>query len=128
RLRGGFVASWPEDLDLDQQPVQAGKWLADTLSHHHLDCRQVAVVLPRAQCVLRRLELPNVPNEELPDVVRLQAAVASSIPLDRLMLDYLVLPTVEGETGRSVLTATINRDHYNALLAVTKAAGLECVS
>ena len=46
-----------------------------------------------------------IPDDELPDIVRMQAATKSPTPLDRLRLDFVPLPN-RGE-GREVLLATI---------------------
>jgi hypothetical protein len=72
--------------------------------------RQALLVVPRDVVVLRQFEIPPVPPEELPDLVRFQAATKFSTPAEELNLDYIPFsPRAEG-MGRSVLAASIDKD------------------
>lgn len=128
RLRKGFVAAWPDEIDAAEEPQRAGQWLKEQLQRAGIASRQVAVVLPREECVIRRLDLPDAPDEELADLVRFQAATASSVPLERLLLDFLPLPRIEGTAGRVALLASVMKDRIDPLRAACEAAGLELLS
>src|SRR5436190_12528976 len=62
-------ASNPED-----STASAGSLLKERLAALKINTRQTAVIVGRDAVVLRRLELPAVPDNELPDMVRFQAA------------------------------------------------------
>jgi hypothetical protein len=89
---------------------------------------EVLVVLPREDSVVRNLELPMAPSEEVPTLVRFQAAAKSSISLDQLLLDYLPLPPREDGSGLDVLMSTVPVKFVNHIQAVLTAAGLELAS
>ena len=101
----------------------AGGWLKDQLRTAGIGGKRVAVVLPRQAVVLRTLALPDVPDDELPDLVRMQAATKSSMPLEKVRLDFVPLPG--SAEGRSVLLATATATMIESIVARLKAAGLE---
>jgi len=103
-----------------------GKWLRQELAAHRLSAKRAAIVLPRSAAILRKLSLPQVPDEELPDLVRMQAATKSATPLDRLRLDFVPLPS-RGE-GREALLITVPAKTVDDLVAAVRAAGLEPAS
>jgi Tfp pilus assembly protein PilN len=100
-----------------------GDWLKSQLAGRRLAGKRVAVVLPRSAAVFRKLTLPDLPDDELPDVVRMQAATKSATPLDRLRLDFVPLPR-RGE-GREALLATVPAKTIDDLLTTLRGAGLE---
>ena len=108
----------------DADPAAVGRWLKAELSARGLGGRDAAVVLPRSAAVVRRLTVPNVPEEELPDLVRLQAATKVATPLDKLRIDYVPVPG-GGAAGRDVLFASVPAESCDTLAATLKAAGLE---
>ncbi len=120
-----FVLEWPEGSHPSEQPQLAGSWLKEELRRHGVTAVQVTVALPREDAVVRPLDLPDAPDSELPELVRFQAATKSTVPLDRLCLDYLPLPKQPGAAGRTVLMATIPRPLADRIRAVVEAAGLE---
>jgi Tfp pilus assembly protein PilN len=103
-----------------------GKWLKAGLAANRISGKRAAIVLPRSAAILRKLALPQVPDEELPDLVRMQAATKSSTPLDRLKLDFVPIPQ-RGE-GRETLLATIPAKIGDEVVAAVRAAGLEPIS
>lgn len=124
RVRRCFNFDIPEGIDLEEEPQRAGEWLAASLKEAGVGTDEVLVVLPREAIVVRRLELPNAPDAELPDLVRFQAATKSSTPLDKLALDYVPIPVEEGATSRQVLMMTVDGARLKAIRQVLAAAGL----
>lgn len=89
--------------------------------------RQVLVVIPREVAVFRQFELPAVPADELPDLVRFQAATRFSTPVDELVIDYIPFaPRVEG-MGHSVLAASLDKDLLERWRKGCELAGLQLV-
>ena len=120
-----FRLAWPADLDPDAAPDRAGNWLKEELHRRGVSVDDVLISLPREEAVVRRLELPNAPDDELPDLVRMQAATKSSSSLDQLLLDFLPLPREAGTAGREVLMTTIPSADGARLRKALQAAGLE---
>ncbi len=128
RVRKCFQLAWPEDLSLTEQPRQVGEWLKAELARLGIGGRQTLVALAREDAVVRQLELPNAPDEELPDLVRFQAATKSTLPLDQLLLDFVPLPPRAGMDGREVLMTTISTQFAGRIRTLVEAAGLELAS
>ncbi len=91
------------------------EWFAHYLAEKHITTKQVIVTLPRESVVVRRLELPDAPDEELPLMVRFQAAAKSSLSLDDLAMDFIPLPRREGVATREVLLAMVPRSMVAAI-------------
>ena len=119
---------WPQAIDRETDAPTLGDWLRRELSKAGFAATDAIIVLPREDVVTRRLELPNAPDEELPEIVRFQAAAKTTTPMDQLALDFVPLPALEGEQLRPALMATIDRKRLEHLRAVCTAAGLELKS
>lgn len=120
RIHSGFNVDWPE-----QGPT--ANWLRETLRRFNVNARQVALALPREDVVLRLLELPQVSDDEMPTLVRFQAAARSAQSLDQLLLDYLPLPVRPGVAQREVWLATTPLTTVDPIRALLSEAGLELV-
>ncbi|MFM9966661.1 MAG: hypothetical protein ACKV2Q_36245 [Planctomycetaceae bacterium] len=127
RVRKGFLLEWPEGKSPAADVPAAGSWLAGQFASLGLTAKSVLVTLPREDAIVRVLEVPNVPDAELPNVVKFQAAAKSARQLDTLLLDFLPLPPREGVAGREVLVATIGREILDSLRLVLSRTGCELV-
>ena len=120
RVVQSFVVDIPD-------PPKSG-WLRDALRRKGVTARQTIVCLPREDAILRQLELPDSPDDELPALVQFQASTRSTTPLDQLFLDYLPIPKRHGSLQRDVLLATVPRTTVDPIRAVLSEAGLELIS
>ena len=105
-----------------------GESLKAALAAAGITAKRAAVALPRSLATVRRLDLPAVPDDELPDLVRMQAATKSAAPLDQLALDFLPLPAGSAEAGgagRAVLSASVPASVLKAVREAAAGAGLE---
>jgi Tfp pilus assembly PilM family ATPase len=100
-------------------------WLRPELAKIGIAGGQVLVALPRDEAIVKRIELPDVADEELPAIVRLQAGAKSSVAIDELCLDFIPLPKRSELPGREVLMATIPRQTLEEVTTVCQSAGLE---
>jgi len=112
-------ASNPED-----STAAAGSLLKERLAALKIQTRQAAVIVGRDVVVLRRLELPAVPDNELPDMVRFQAATKASTPIDRLALDFIPLETAP-DALRIAVTVTMDAARLRMIQDTIAGAGLE---
>lgn len=124
-VRKAFVLTWPEHIHFEQDAAGAADWLKKQLAQQGVSTKSVLVCLPRESIVVRRLTVPNVPEEELPPLVQMQAATKSSTPIDQLELDFLPLPVGEAEGGRDVLMCTMAKKRSAKMRNVLMSAGLE---
>jgi hypothetical protein len=124
-VRRCFRYAWPEETDPPRDAASLGRWLAESLKQEGISPGEARVVLPREAVVVRKLDLPRVPESELPDLVRFQAATKSSTPLDRLALDFLPLPVNEGDETLHVLMVTVDIDRLQRVRDTLAAAGME---
>lgn len=123
-VRKSFEIEWPEGMKPLQQPEEAGQWLKESLQKLGLTGRTVVVGLPRTDYVTRRLEVPDVPDEELPNLVRFQATAKTATPLDQLRLDFLPIAKIGERTSRDVLLFTIPRGRLEPLVRLFAASEL----
>ena len=111
--------------DIKSEASSDPAWLSSAVSAAGVSARQAFVVLSQQDVVTRWLELPAVPDEELPEVVRWQAGTKSTLPVDQLIVDYLPLPVAEDAETRSVLLATVARETVDEISRELSVAGLE---
>lgn len=124
-LQGDFAIDWSERMAEGSDLSAAADQLRQSLRTLSSPPQQVITVLPRDAVVVRKLDLPDVPENELPDLVRLQAATKLATPVDKLILDFVPLPKSEDHAGQSVLLFTVDGDRLRRINGVLEAAGLE---
>lgn len=126
RIERTFVIRKPHASTSGSGPLQL-EWLKPELMKLGIAGGQVLVALPRDEAIVKRLELPEVADGELPVMVRFQAGAKSSVALDELALDFVPLPKRSEVPGREVLMATVPRQTMDEIQSVCKSAGLEPV-
>src|SRR5882757_6087674 len=117
RVNQSFTLDIPETLK--------STWLRDALRQKGTTARQAIVCLAREEAILRQLELPDAPDDELPSLVYFQASTRSTTPLDQLVVDYLPLPRRAGSVQRDVLLATAPKSTVDPIRAALGDAGVE---
>ena len=96
--------------------------------------QRAVVVLPRESVVIRRLDLPAVADEEMPDLVAMQASLRSSVPIERLAFDFVPQNLTSGEhvapASRVMTLVSCDIDRIEQLKRIFAAAGIPlfCVS
>ncbi|MEY3459256.1 MAG: hypothetical protein RL215_2413, partial [Planctomycetota bacterium] len=86
---------------------------------------KVCVVLPRQLVTIHRIQLPQVPDAEVPEMLRLQAAMKLTVPVESVLLDFTPLPIQPGAPTRDVLLVTIPGDQMGLVRRTLNDAGLE---
>jgi hypothetical protein len=124
-LLGDFAVEWPQELAEVTDVAAVAEQLQRSLRSLHARPEKVITVLPRDAIVVRKLELPDVPDNELPDLVRLQAATKLATPVEKLVLDFLPLPRSDDHPGRSVVLVTVEGDRVRNINEALEAAGLQ---
>ncbi len=85
----------------------------------------VSVVFPRQLVTIHRIQLPQVPDAEVPDMVRLQASMRLTVPVESVCLDFTPMPIVTGSATRDVLLVTVPSDQVAVARRTMNDAGLD---
>ncbi|TWT49889.1 Competence protein A [Thalassoglobus neptunius] len=83
------------------------------------------LLLPRESVVARLLQLPQAPPEEIPDLVRFQAAAKSAMPIDDLAFDYLPVHGDSSHDSHAVLTISTEKRQLTRIQNVLRSIGIE---
>ncbi|TWU43184.1 Competence protein A [Novipirellula aureliae] len=93
------------------------------VSEHGFDKAETVVVIGRGKAELRELQLPPVPDEELPDMVRFQSIRNFASAGDNATIDYLI--TSRNESGVKAIAAAVSPKQLTEVTEVCQAAALE---
>jgi Tfp pilus assembly PilM family ATPase len=102
---------------------ELGKHIAAALTRANITGGETLVAVGRASIELRFLNVPPVPAEELPDLVRFQASRQFSQSHEGGQLDYVPLAS-SGQPPTTVLAAAISGDALRHIQEICTAAGL----
>lgn len=86
---------------------------------------KATLVFPRQSFTTYRIQLPRVPDDEIPDMVQMQAAMRLTVPVDQVCLDYAPLPAAADSETRDVLLVTVPREHVDTAREVLETCNLE---
>lgn len=84
----------------------------------------VAVVFPRQLVTIHRIQLPQVPDSDLADMIRLQASMRLTVPVESVCMDFTPLPIQPGSATRDVLLVTVPNDQVSIARRTLNDAGL----
>ncbi len=104
------------DTNLDQA-------LSAALDRHGLERCETFVTIGRGRAELRDLQLPPVPDEELPDMVRFQAVRSFASAGDSATIDFLV--TQRTDRGVEMIAAAIAPAKLDSVRQVCNASHLQ---
>jgi len=111
------------------QPEQVGAALKQLWSQSGLRERKVLLGVSNQGVLVRYITIPKVPPDKLKNVILYQAQEQLPLPLDSVVLDYLVLGenpvSGENEEGLEVLMVAGRRDMLDKFLEALEVAGLE---
>ncbi|TWU41900.1 type IV pilus biogenesis protein PilM [Novipirellula artificiosorum] len=99
------------------------KTLRTFVSEQGLEKNEALVAIGRGKAELRELQLPPVPDEELPDIVRFQAIRNFASAGDSASIDYLI--TSRSEQGVKAIAAAVAPDKLAEIKEVCSDAELQ---
>lgn len=107
-----------------------GAAIAELWRQTGLRSRDVRVGLTGSRVVVRVVDMPSMPDDEMAGAVRFSAADHIPIPLDEAVLDHAVLEPAPpgGPPMVKVLVAAAHRSTLDGLLAAVAAGGLRAVA
>lgn len=106
-------------------PRELGEKLAAELKAAGIVESQAIVVFPRELVTFHRVQLPNLADDELPEMVSLQAATRLTVPVESVCLDFVPLPVIPGSATRDVLLVTVPRTHVNDVREALSVCGIQ---
>jgi Tfp pilus assembly PilM family ATPase len=120
-----FLIPWSEgDAGLDKPEQHIGKRIAEELDARGIARPQTLVAVGRGSIELRQLQLPPAPDEDLPDLVRFQAAREFNELDEHWLLDFV--PIDQAADGpRTVLAMAIAPAVIRQIEGVCQHAGLK---
>ena len=83
------------------------------------------VVFPRQQVTVHRVQLPPVPDADVPDLLRMQAALKLTVPVETVSMDFTPLPLQPGAATRDVLLVTVPNEQLTLVRRTLADAGLD---
>lgn len=131
-IRYGEVALSPGavvDGDVLEPDVVA-EALRELWGKTDLKGRSVAVGMASQRVTVRQIDLPDLPDDELADAVRMQGQDQLPMPIDEALLDFVVVsryPVDEDRRNVRVLLVTAEREMVERLLAPVTTARLRPV-
>lgn len=87
--------------------------------------RKVVLVFPRQSFTIYWIELPKVPVDELPEMVKLQASMRLTAPIEQVCLDFVPLPLQSDRETQDVLLVTVPREHIDSAREIIETCDLE---
>ena len=114
-------------------PAAVGAAIAELWRQTGLRSRDVRVGLTGSRVVVRVIDMPAMPDEDMAGAIRFSAADHIPIPLDEAVLDHAVLePAPSAEAGGAamvrVLVVAAHRSTLDGLMAAVAAAGVRAVA
>jgi len=109
------------------QPREVGEALQELWSSGEIKHRRVLLGVANQAVLVRYSTIPKVPVDKLDNVIRFQAQESLPIPLESVVMDYLVIGEAE-EEGRTVLELLLvaaRRDMLDSFLEALSIAKLE---
>ncbi|HYH47956.1 MAG TPA: type IV pilus assembly protein PilM, partial [Acidimicrobiia bacterium] len=114
-------------------PAAVGAAIAELWRQTGLRSRDVRVGLTGSRVVVRVIDMPAMPDEDMAGAIRFSAADHIPIPLDEAVLDHAVLePAPSAEAGGAamvrVLVVAAHRSTLDGLMAAVAAGGVRAVA
>ncbi|MAI73877.1 MAG: hypothetical protein CMM01_23670 [Rhodopirellula sp.] len=96
--------------------------LKAALDGQGMENTETLIAIGRGQAELRELQLPPVPEEELPDMVRFQASKSFATAGENAVVDYLI--TSRNETGVEMIAAALGAEELSGLRRICESGNL----
>ncbi len=84
--------------------------------------QKVLLALPANDVIIRRMELPSMPEERMAKVIGYEAESHIPFPLDQVVMDHHVISS--SEDGYEIILAAIKEDNLNNHLEIIHRSGL----
>ncbi len=110
------------------KPDAVGSSLRELWSSGGIRDRNVILGVSNQGVLVRYASIPKVPRDKLANVIRFQAQEQLPIPLESVVLDFIIIGETKDDDGKSVLEALLvaaRRDMLDSFLEALRLAKLE---
>lgn len=117
-------AALPEGTVVDGvviEPASLTRVLAEMWKRHDFGCRRVIIGISNAQVVVRALQMPRLPPDQLARALPFQAREVVALPLDQALLDFRPLPETDEEAAGDVVNGLLIAAPRLPVLTVVRA-------
>lgn len=123
KLNRAVTVPLPVDLD-PSDPGAWGQFLKNALRSAGISARSAVTCLDRRNLVLKTVPLADVGEEEVPEVVRLQALRDLTMPVEEMTIDHLSVAPANSEEEPHAVLAAVRTEMIEFYRKVFQAAGL----
>lgn len=116
-----LVEPIPETLSIDD-PAALGVWVGDCLKKAKFPKGKITIAIPRERVGLKRLVIPTIANDELPDMVRMALSRDLPFDADTAIIDFVKIESDEAHT--TVLAVAVPQEVLDFQRQLADAAGL----
>ncbi|MGM0472263.1 MAG: type IV pilus assembly protein PilM [Bacillota bacterium] len=88
---------------------QLSSKINDTLIEYQFQADQVVTAISGEEVIIRTIELPDMPSDELKEVIKYEAEEQLPIPVDEAILDYEVI-SYHSNRGYELMLVAVNRE------------------
>lgn len=101
------------DREGNLRASEIGERLAKALRTAGIAAEEATVVFPRDLVSFHRVTLPNLSDDEIPEMVKMQASTRLTVPVDSVCLDFVPLPIPPDSETREVLLVTLPQQYVS---------------
>lgn len=123
-IRSVKMISWPEGGE-NLSNAELGEWVKTQLSELKVSAETCNVVVNREMTMHRKVEIPHVPEDEVYDLIKFQAATKLSTPLDQLVIDYVSIHDSAVAAQQSIMVVALAKKTIERIKQAVGTAGLE---
>ncbi len=116
-----LVDTIPDNVDADDAQA-IGKWIGAILREANFPRTAATVAISRERVVLKRMSLPTISDDELPDMARLALRRDLPFDADEAVIDFITTGRTENSTA--ILAVAVSRSVISFAETMASAAGL----
>ncbi|MCH8822273.1 MAG: pilus assembly protein PilM [Planctomycetes bacterium] len=116
-----LVEPIPETLSIDDAAA-LGAWVDDCLIKAKFPKVKTTIAIPRERVGLKRLVIPTIVEDELPDMVRIALSRDLPFDADTAVIDYVIIESDEAHT--TVLAVAVPQEVLDFQRQLADAAGI----
>ena len=122
-IRSVNFFDWPDESE-KLTNGELADWLKAKLTELKLSADSCSVVVNREMTMHRKVEIPHVPDDEVYDLIKFQAATKLSTPLDQLVIDYVPVDDGTEQSQQTIMVVALAKKTIERINDVVEAAGM----
>ena len=113
-----------------RDPEVLTELIKNCLAEGRISGKEVVIMVSGSQVFIRRITMPTMPKEELDEVMPFEVQKYVSIPIDKIVMDYMVVgeKEVDGVNKLDIILVAAPKELVEQELSIARAAGLKPVA